>query len=229
MSSIIDSLDKQKRFSSNEVAIQNIPLELIQPDPNQVRLSFDEEKLKELADSIKDRGIQNPVHVRTDNVDEGQYIILTGERRYKAAQIAGLDNIPCIVHTEKMSESDIKTLQLIENLQRQDLTAIEISRGFEGLKRNGMDQREIARSLGLSETLVSRGLNILKRLPDDWIAKIETNCPNKSINELYNIAKQPNKNKRASMYQKMMEDAGKEVEIEMAETQRKKTTSQGGF
>lgn len=220
MSYFTRSFDKDSTFTTEEVVVQKIAIGDIQPDPDQVREHFDEEKLKELADSIRERGVLNPIHVRRGN-REDEYIIITGERRYRASQIAGQMVIPCIVHTETLSEAEIKALQLIENLQRQDLSAIETAKGFESLSKSGMGQREIARHLGISEATVSKGKTILKKLPAEWIESIESRGKSVAINELYTIAKEKNQNKRKALYQKLMESAGETVEVEEEPAKKK--------
>jgi ParB family chromosome partitioning protein len=219
MSEFTKSLEQETVFSSDDMKIRSISIRKISPDENQVRKDFDEEKLGELADSIKEHGIQNPIHVI--QTGENAYTILTGERRYRAAKTCGLEMIPCIVHTEEMTETKKKALQLIENLQRQDLSAIEVAKGFDALKQSGMGQREIARHLGISEATVSKGVTILK-LPQNWLASIEQNYKKASIEELYGIAKEKSQAKKANLYQKLMELAGKKVEIEIEEAPKKR-------
>lgn len=219
MSSIIASLPRSNQFNTDEIAVHNIALKLIEPDKNQVRAEFDEEKLLELSDSIKARGLLNPIHVR--NIGE-KYVIITGERRYRASKIAGLSEIPCIVHSEELAEKDIRSLQLIENLQRQDLSAIETAKAFQDLIQDGMKQRQIAVELGISESTVSRSLAIFSRLPAEWLSNIEKHYNNASLVELYTIAKEKNKKKKEAIYQKMMEQAGHKVEWEELPEKKKK-------
>lgn len=219
MSYFTKSVGKKSNFSDEDTVIQKISIESIIPDKNQVRESFNEEKLIELADSIKECGILNPIQVRLVNDD---YIILTGERRFRAAQIVGLELVPCIVHEGDMDEKDIKALQLIENLQREDLSGIETAKGFTALKDNGLTQREIARSLGVSEGAVSEGITVIKRLPPEWLEEIEKAKVKFSLKELYNIAKEKSKIKRQNIYQKLMETVGETVEIEEPEPKQKK-------
>jgi len=212
MTELTKAFEQESIFAYDDMKIKKIFIDKISPDEDQVRKEFDEEKLKELADSIREHGIQNPIHVIQS--EEEKYKILTGERRYRAAKICGLEMIPCIVHTEQLTEAKKKALQLIENLQRQDLSAIEIAKGFDALKEAGMGQREIARHLGISEATVSKGITILK-LPQAWLEQIETYYKKASIEELYAIAKEKSQTKRANLYQKLMEQAGKQVEVEV--------------
>ncbi len=210
----MQALKSPKEYESDEIVIKNIPLNKIEVE-KQVREHFDDEKLSELADSIREHGIQNPIHVRS--LEERKYIILTGERRFRASQKLNLEFIPCIVHKEELSEADIKSLQLIENLQRQDLTGIEVAKGFEALSKHGMNPRDIARALSISEATISKGKIILKRLNPEWIEEIEKTKCNISLNELYNIAKEISKQKRAGLYQSFMKKYGQTVQMETEE------------
>lgn len=221
----MQALKSQKEYESDAIAIQNIPLKQIEVE-KQVRQHFDEEKLSELADSIREHGIQNPIHVRF--VEEGKYVIITGERRFRASQNLNIEFIPCIVHKEQLSENDIKALQLIENLQRQDLTGIEIAKGFEALAKDGLNPRAIARTLGISEATISKGKMIIKRLNPEWIEEIERTKSNLSLNELYNIAKEASKQKRAGLYQSIMKKCGQTVQVEVEEKPKepKKNTTE---
>lgn len=209
MPSFLDTIRGEKKFSTEtELNISRIPLEKIKPDPEQVRKSFDEVRLKELADSIKEKGLQNPIHVRMVSTEPEEYIIIMGERRFRASQIAVLGSIDCIVHKEPLTPKDIKSLQLIENLQREDLNIIETSRGFEALMKEGMSQREISRNLGIPEGTVSKCITILKKLPAEWITELEALCQQKRdipLYQIYEVAKEPNKNRRKILYDKMLQ------------------------
>jgi ParB family chromosome partitioning protein len=229
--------DKEKNFTTDELVVDKIPIEKITPDPNQVREKFDDEKLKELAYSIKERGILNPIHVRIGANE--QYIILNGERRFKAAMIAGLSIVPCIVHKESLSEAEIKVIQLIENLQRQDLSALETSKGFDALLKQGMSPGDISRTLGVSESIIKKSRVVLKRLPENWLKEIEKKCDKISIEQLYYIAKEKNKKKQAGLYNKLVKEAGQieieeteqapEAEVEVEETKPKEKKNKTDF
>lgn len=226
MTELTKAFEQESVFSYDDMKIKKLSIHKISPDEDQVRKEFDEEKLKELADSIREHGIQNPIHVMQSG--EEQYKILTGERRYRASKICGIEMIPCIVHTERLTDTKKKALQLIENLQRQDLSAIEVAKGFDALKQSGMGQREIARHLGISEGTVSKGVTILK-LPQPWLEQIESHCKKASIEELYGIAKEKSQAKRANLYQKLMEQAGKQVEVEIEVPKKRKSEIKTDF
>ena len=217
MASFLDSIKKQKQFSS-ELSVSTLPIDKIEPDTGQVRKSFDEEKLKELAVSIREKGIQNPLHVRLSQENPGNYIIITGERRYRAAKMLEMSQVPCIVHAEEMTAKDIRALQLIENLQREDLNVIEKARGFQALVEEGLNQSEVAQTLGTTEGTVSKSLAVLAKLPPDWIEQIEKICAaghEIALYQVYNIAKEENTNRKRSLFDKLVSqktDAEKQSE-----------------
>ncbi len=144
--------------------VQLIPLEQIVEDPNQPRKGYDEESLYGLAESIRRYGILNPITVRP--LPEGDtYQIVTGERRWRAAQIAGLTHIPCII--KAIDSAMATTEQLIENLQREDLAPIDKARALKQLKETQrLTNRELAQMLGLSERTISIWLGLLE-LPEE--------------------------------------------------------------
>jgi len=128
----------------------NISLSRIVQDKNQPRKTFDERTIKELADSIKEQGIINPITVRLYGE---KYIIVAGERRFLAAQRAGLKTIPAVIR--KVSKNDVMLISLIENLHREDLNSIDRAEGIKALKVNlGLPWTEVAGKLGLSKQRV---------------------------------------------------------------------------
>jgi len=132
-------------------------------DSNQPRKKADKEKLDELAASIRSKGVIEPITVRFVE-DDGNYRIVTGERRYKAAELAGLTEIPCIV--KDLDDQEALTYQLIENLQREDLPPIDEATGIKQLMDNGLTQSEVAKLIGKSQPYISKLLKILE-LPKD--------------------------------------------------------------
>lgn len=140
----------------------------------QVREEFDEDALNELADSLKSKGQQQPIRVRWDAEAEGdgRYIILQGERRFRASKIAGLETIDCVVHSGELTDAEITELQLIENIVREQLNAIEEAKAFkkiiEDRKAAGLEAtaKAIAKEIGYSETKVQRAVRLLT-LPED--------------------------------------------------------------
>ena len=144
-------------------AVTSLPLQKVEPNPNQPRHRFDEEELQALADSISEHGILQPLAVR--KMDGGFYQIIAGERRWRAARLAGLQEVPVVV-----VEADDKTvmeLALIENLQRQDLNPMEEAEGYRVLTEEyGLTQEEAAARVGKSRPAVANALRLLA-LPDE--------------------------------------------------------------
>jgi ParB family chromosome partitioning protein len=146
-----------------------IPISETIPDPNQSRKKIDQEKIKELADSIKSQGILEPITVRF-NREKGKYIIVTGERRYRAAIIAGLKQIPCLIR--ELTDQQALICQLIENVQREDLSPIEESTSYKKLIDNGWTQTRISNDIGRSQTYISLMLKI-PTLPKNILREAE--------------------------------------------------------
>jgi ParB family chromosome partitioning protein len=139
-----------------------LPVEAIQRNPNQPRKRFEEAKLEELAASIREHGIVEPILVRKEG---GQYRILAGERRWRAAQRAGLTEVPAVLR--EASEREAFELALVENLQRADLNAIEEAEAYEVLQADhGLTQEKIAERVGKERSTVANALRLLK-LPED--------------------------------------------------------------
>ena len=210
MSGFVDSFKKGKTFGTHdEQQIVNIPIENIKPDPKQVRKHFDDNRIEELAVSIKARGIQNPIHVHSSDTESDQWIIITGERRYRAAIKAGLVAIPSICHTDAVTEQEIRTLQMIENLQREDLTTMEIVRGFQSMSAMEMSQSDIVDILGTPKATVSKMFAIMKQIPDDWLKVFEEICckgQNIPVSRLYEIAKEENTNRKNAIYSTLLQE-----------------------
>lgn len=158
-------LQRKGEFLSTRV--QYIPLGRIRPNPQQPRRSFDEEGLAELAASIRSCGILQPLTVR--RAGEG-YELVAGERRLRAARIAGLREVPCLV--AQVGEEDSALLALMENLQRRDLDCWEEAQAIARLiSRYGLSQEEAARRLGRAQPTVANKL----RLPEDVRALLREN------------------------------------------------------
>lgn len=138
-----------------------LPARAIRPNPAQPRKFFQEEALAELADSIRQHGILQPLSVR--RVGTG-YELIAGERRLRAAQLAGLNEIPCIVMTMDDRESGMAAM--VENLQRQDLDYVEEAQGISRLMENwSMSQEQAAKLLGKSQSAIANKLRILRHSP----------------------------------------------------------------
>ena len=141
----------------------HLPLDLLDPNPNQPRRHFAEEDLQDLAASIQQKGILQPLIVRAD--DKGRYQIVAGERRWRAAQRAQLHEVPAIVRV--LTAPEVLELAIIENVQRADLSPLEEARGYQQLiDRFGHTQDQIAKALGKSRSHIANLLRLLG-LPDD--------------------------------------------------------------
>ena len=139
--------------------ISEIPLDQIERNPNQPRSLFDEDKLEELAASIREIGIIQPITLR--QTAENRFQIIAGERRWRASQIAGLKTIPAYIRTIK--DESVMEMALVENIQREDLNAIEIALAYEHLLSNtGMTQEKVSERVGKSRTAITNYLRLLK-------------------------------------------------------------------
>lgn len=132
------------------------------PDPDQPRTDFDKDAIERLAQSIKERGQLSPIRVRWSS-DHEKWIIVYGERRYRAVRAAGLPAIDCYFAESPLSKGELLEQQMIENLLREDLSPIEEARGFRSLmKLNGWNQKQVAQSLHLTPSTVTRSLALLE-------------------------------------------------------------------
>lgn len=151
--------------------IQTLRISDIEPDKGQPRKSFDEEKLSELAASIKAHGIIQPIVVRL--LDNGRYSIIAGERRWRAARRAGISEVPVVV--KEYSEREAREIALVENLQREDLNPVEEAFGYKTLMdAYELTQEEIASIVGKSRPVVANALRILN-LPANILKMVENN------------------------------------------------------
>lgn len=141
-----------------------IALDLIRRNPAQPRRTFDETALKELAESLKTQGVLQAILVRPDPKDAGRYQIIAGERRWRAAKMAGLKSIPAVVR--ELDELKLLEIGIIENVQRADLNPIEEAEAYEALmKRFGRTQEKMAESVGKSRVHIANTLRLLQ-LPE---------------------------------------------------------------
>ncbi|MBD3855000.1 MAG: ParB/RepB/Spo0J family partition protein [Acidobacteria bacterium] len=141
-----------------------IPIDRLRPNPHQPRYHFDQEALEELAASIRLHGILQPLLVSEDPPD--RYLLITGERRWRAARLAGLATVPAVIR-ERIEEDQQLELALVENLQRRDLTPLEESHAFEQLRAGlGLSQQEIANRVGMDRSTVANSLRLLKLPPE---------------------------------------------------------------
>jgi len=155
--------DTVKAVTDPSSSAANLRLSMIEPNPNQPRRRFDEDALAELAESIKTNGLIQPIAVK--KTDDGYYTIIAGERRWRAARIAGLTEVPVIVIDA--DDRRVAELALIENLQREDLNPIEEAEGYDRLRADyGLTQEEIASTVGRSRPAVANAMRLLG-LPEE--------------------------------------------------------------
>ncbi len=177
---------------ANERKSDEIPIEFLFPNKNQPRKLFNQEKIDELSQSIKQKGLILPILVK--KIDEKNYQIIAGERRWRASQKAGLHNVPVII--KNLDDKEILEIALIENMQREDLNPIEEAEGITRLQEEYQyTQEELAKTLGKSRPQISNTIRLLK-LPH----KVQEFVQNKSlsagharalvgIDQAYSIAK----------------------------------------
>lgn len=156
LDSLISMDDVQTGGSS---AINEIPISQISPNPDQPRNFFDETALEELATSIRELGIIQPLTLR--KVSSENYQIISGERRYRAAKLAGLDSVPAYIRTA--TDTELTEMALIENIQREDLNAIEIALTFKKLiEQYNLTQERLSERIGKKRTTIANFLRLLK-------------------------------------------------------------------
>ena len=149
-----DNVSTQGSSTINEVAISHI-----EANPNQPRREFDPVALEELANSIRQIGIVQPITLR--QIDDERFQIIAGERRWRASQLAGLQAIPAYIRTIK--DENVMEMALVENIQREDLNAIEIALAYEHLlEKSGMTQEKVAERVGKSRAAIANYLRLLK-------------------------------------------------------------------
>lgn len=149
-----------------------LAIESVIPDPDQPRTEFDQEHISRLAQSIRDKGQLHPIRVRWSDTHE-KWIIISGERRYRATKQAGLPSIECHFQESELSKTDILEQQLIENLLREDLKPIEEAKAFEQLMQlNSWTGKELAEAIRVAPSKITRATALLK-LPQDIQHKVE--------------------------------------------------------
>ena len=158
--------------SVNTAEVRLIPLSTIVPNPHQPRKEFDPQALEDLSASIKVQGVLQPILVRPLSGGREGYELVAGERRTRASKMAGLKEIPALVRA--LTDMETLAIALIENLQREDLNAIEEARGFQQLLKDfGLNQEELARQVGKSRSALANSLRLLN-LPENIQADIQS-------------------------------------------------------
>ena len=140
-------------------SINEVDIDLIHANPGQPRKDFDQQALEELAESIRNIGIIQPITLRQEN--DGTYLIVAGERRFRASQLAGLETVPAYIR--KVSDDDVMEMALIENIQREDLNAIEVALAYQQLQaKSNLTQEALAQRVGKSRASVANFMRLLK-------------------------------------------------------------------
>lgn len=149
--------EKPKRTEKDETGAHFLKVRDIEPNPDQPRKHFEKEKLEALAESIKEHGLIQPIVVKPRK--DGMYTIIAGERRWRAAKLAGLSEVPCV--EGEYTEKQVMELALVENLQREDLNPIEEAEGYRKLMDTfGMTQEDVSQRVGKSRSAVANALRL---------------------------------------------------------------------
>ncbi|HYE83098.1 MAG TPA: nucleoid occlusion protein [Clostridia bacterium] len=221
------------RNLNDNKAVVNIPIEKIAPNPYQPRKEFSGPSLEELAASIKEYGVLQPINVR--KIGENGFELISGERRLRASKLAGVSHIPAIVI--EVIEQDSAVIALIENLQREDLNFMEEAEGYHNLiSDHGMTQEELAKKVGKKQSTIANKLRLLKlngkikktilqnelterharallKLPDDMLQE-------KALLKI--IKKSLNVKKTEELVEKMLDEAAVTVEAPVTKRMRGK-------
>ena len=193
-------IDTTHISTAGSSSISEIALDKIYPNPDQPRRTFDEEALEELAQSIKDHGVISPITLRKDA--SNRYMIIAGERRFRASKMAGLDTIPAYIRTAK--DEQVMEWALIENIQREDLDAIEIALAYQRLMDEyNLTQERMSERVGKKRATVANYLRLLK-LP----AEIQLGIKEKKIDmgHARAILGSPSPEQQLSLYKKILQN-----------------------
>lgn len=172
LSALMADMDVSKtQFSANGGGEKLIPIEKIRPNPNQPRREFGESELEELATSIRERGVIQPLILRVDPQNKDGYEIVAGERRWRASQMAQLHEVPAIIRA--FSDSEVLEVAIIENIQRENLNPIDEALSYRQLmERFGHTQEKVSQALGKSRSHIANLLRLLN-LPEDVLAYVQ--------------------------------------------------------
>ena len=218
-------IDTTHISTAGSSSISEIPLEKIYPNPDQPRRTFDEEALNELAQSIAEHGVISPITLRKDA--DKRYMIIAGERRYRASKLAGLSSIPAYIRTAK--DEQVMEWALIENIQREDLDAIEIALAYQRLKDEyNLTQERMSERVGKKRATVANYLRLLK-LP----AEIQLGIKEKKIDmgHARAILGSPSPEQQLSIYKRILQNGLSVRKVEelvsdsKAEKKEKKATT----
>ncbi|MBE6903635.1 MAG: ParB/RepB/Spo0J family partition protein [Ruminococcaceae bacterium] len=170
LGSLFDDNELDLSLAQSREMTEFVRITQVEPDKNQPRKNFDEEKLNELAESIKEHGIIQPIIVH--RLENGRLCIIAGERRWRAARLAGLEEVPVIVRD--YDEQKVREVALIENLQREDLNPVEEANGYKSLMDSyKLTQEQIAAKVGKSRPVIANALRLLN-LPGAILGMLES-------------------------------------------------------
>jgi len=157
--------DLEPVTDTNSGGASSVPIEKIVPNPNQPRRTFNQPELEELSESIRQKGVIQPLIVRADPEKEGRFQIVAGERRWRAAQMAGLHQLPIVLR--EFSDQDVLEIGIIENVQREDLNPFDEALSYKQLmERFGHTQEQVSKALGKSRSYIANLVRLLG-LPED--------------------------------------------------------------
>ncbi len=196
----LDALIDTHVITDGSSSINEVDITQIYANPDQPRHSFDEEALQELSDSIREHGVISPITLRKN--EDGTYMIIAGERRFRASKMAGLTSIPAYIRTAK--DEEVREWALIENIQREDLDAIEIALAYQRLMEDyEMTQEKMAERVGKKRTTVANYLRLLK-LP----AEIQMGIKEKKIDmgHARAILGSPSTEQQLALYKRILSD-----------------------
>ncbi len=211
-------IDTTHVVTSGSSSISEIPLSKIYANPDQPRHTFDEEAMNELSQSIREHGVISPITLRKDNAN--RYMIIAGERRFRAAKLAGLETIPAYIRTAK--DEQVMEWALIENIQREDLDAIEIALAYQRLMDDyHLTQEQMSERVGKKRATVANYIRLLK-LP----AEIQLGIKEKKIDmgHARAILGSPSPGEQLSIYKKILQNglSVRRVEEMVSATKAKK-------
>ncbi len=159
----VEEIATKKTSIVESKSVDELNINDITPNPNQPRKHFDQDALQELADSIKVHGVIQPLVV--NKLENGKYMIIAGERRWRASKLAGLDKVPVVI--KNYSDKQVKEISIIENLQREDLNPIEAARAIKQLMEEySLTQEVVAERIGKSRSNIANTLRLLSLYPD---------------------------------------------------------------
>ena len=221
MGAILGDKSPLKNTIVNRAGVPEIDIEKITPNPDQPRKTFDEIALQDLANSIKEHGVIQPITIREVGVDS--YQIISGERRFRASQLAGKTKIPAYIR--KADDQQLLVMGLVENLQREDLDPIEIAQSYQRLIEEGnLTQEELGEKVGKNHATIANSLRLLKLPPE-----IQTGLINGDISEGHAKAllSLTDENLQKEIYSEII-DKGLSVRATEELVKRKKESSKQG-